>query len=183
MKKEDAISKLQSASGINAGAEGSEAVFSADLFGYAAQAASKVLLQNWESALSDGCTHNLVADIDKVIDAMRQFKAAAQATLPLQNGGNGTPQERPVEQPDACKMKVSLDGGETFVNVLDGVRVIYEGMMIPGEDGCGELHVNLTHEGIITDVWATREYPLDHNIGTSSEMTDDIICRLVEENE
>jgi hypothetical protein len=78
-------------------------------------------------------------------------------------------------------MKVSLDGGETFVEAPNGVRVVYENVDVPGEDESGEVHVNLTHEGIITDVWVSRVESLDHNIGTSSSTVDEIVERLVDE--
>lgn len=76
-------------------------------------------------------------------------------------------------------IKISLDGGRTFVDAPEGVRVIYDEVMIPGEDSSGELHLNLTHEGVISDLWTTRDEPIDHNIGTSSEMLDDLVFRLV----
>lgn len=78
-------------------------------------------------------------------------------------------------------MKVSLDGGVTWQPALEGVRLIYEDVYIDGEDGCGEVHINATHEGLITDIWTTRDEPLDHNIGTRSEMIGDIVSQLVEE--
>lgn len=78
--------------------------------------------------------------------------------------------------------QVSLDGGETYQNAPNGVRLIYKRMPIP-DDGyeAGELHVNATHEGLILDVWATRKgLVLDENIGTSSQMATDIVARMVE---
>lgn len=80
-------------------------------------------------------------------------------------------------------LKFSIDGGVTFQEAPEGVRLIVEDVIVPGEDGCGELHLNATQEGLIIDVWATRDTPLDHNIGTSSEMYDDVIDRLVVESE
>jgi hypothetical protein len=81
------------------------------------------------------------------------------------------------------KIKVSLDGGATYQEAPEGVRVAYEDVDIPGEDSAGELHANFTHEGLILDVWASRNEPLDHNIGTSSETVDEIVERLVREGE
>ena len=78
--------------------------------------------------------------------------------------------------------KVSLDGGTTYQDAPEGIRVIYEVEEVPGEDGEGEVHINLTHEGIITDVWVSRESSLDHNIGTQSEGIADLVERLVEDN-
>lgn len=77
-------------------------------------------------------------------------------------------------------MKVSLDGGVTFVEATNGVRIIYEAVDVPGEDELGEVHVNATSEGLIVDVWVSREESLGHNIGTSSELIGDIAYRLVE---
>lgn len=78
-------------------------------------------------------------------------------------------------------MKVSLDGGKTFVEVTEGVRVVYEGVMVPGEDSPGELHLNLTQEGVVSDLWASREEQLDHNLGTSSQLVEDLVERLVDD--
>lgn len=78
-------------------------------------------------------------------------------------------------------MMVSLDGGVTYIPAPSGVRIIYGDVMIDGEDGRGEVHVNATHEGIVTDIWTSREGE-DHNIGTDSVFIDDIVARLVEEN-
>ena len=81
-------------------------------------------------------------------------------------------------------LKVSLDGGDTYVDAPNGVRVIYTDMMIIGEEEGGEIHVNLTQEGIITDLWqhgvceGPGSSPTDFNVGTSAEPIDDIICRL-----
>lgn len=60
-----------------------------DLRGYAARDAAKVLLVNWEDAIADGNKDNLVADIDLVIDYLRQFQREARTNLPLVNGGLG----------------------------------------------------------------------------------------------
>lgn len=79
-----------------------------------------------------------------------------------------------------CLMKVSIDGGDVFLPAPDGVRVIYDGVAIPGEDGMGQAHVNLTGEGLILDVWTTREAPLDHNIATSSRTIEEVVSEMVE---
>lgn len=79
------------------------------------------------------------------------------------------------------QMLVSLDGGQTFVPVTDGVRICYKNVNVPGEDEAGELHLNATTEGLISDLWVSREEHLDHNLGTSSEMVDDLIERLVDD--
>ena len=74
------------------------------------------------------------------------------------------------------RMKVSLDGGKTFVEIINEVRVIYEQIDVPGEAARGELHVTLTHEGIISDVWVE---PRDQNIGTHSSTVDEWVEKLV----
>ncbi len=79
------------------------------------------------------------------------------------------------------KIKVSLDGGITFVEAKEGVRVAIENVDVPGEGQRGEVHINVTHEGVITDVWVTREESLDHNIGTRAEMLNDMVDDLVAE--
>lgn len=77
-------------------------------------------------------------------------------------------------------MKVSLDGGVTFHEALEGVRIVLPGVQVPGEDDLGELHINVTEEGIVQDVWASREDQLDHNIGTRSQTHDEAIEAMVE---
>lgn len=78
-------------------------------------------------------------------------------------------------------MEVSLDGGVTWVAVKEGVRVVYRHLFIPGEDGRGELQVNLTSEGIVKDVWVEKGdgYP---NIATSSVTVDEILLQMVEDD-
>lgn len=78
-------------------------------------------------------------------------------------------------------MKYSIDGGLTYQEAPEGVRVVLEDVMVPGEDD-GQLHINLTNEGIISDIWVTRDEPLDHNLGTSSQMYDDMMEAMIEEN-
>ena len=76
---------------------------------------------------------------------------------------------------------VSLDGGLTFIPVDQGVRVHLERVDVPGEDERGELQINLSNEGIVFDVWVSRDDTLDHNIGTSSKAIDELVADLVEE--
>lgn len=86
------------------------------------------------------------------------------------------------EQVDMTDMKVSTDGGLTYRLAPHGVRIIYEKVAVPGEDELGQVHINATSEGIITDVWVTRKEHLDHNIGTSHDTAEGIASDLVEEN-
>lgn len=76
-------------------------------------------------------------------------------------------------------MEVSLDGGQTWAAVKEGVRVTYRNLFIPGEDARGELQVNCTFEGIVKDVWVEKGdgYP---NIATSSVTVDEIVSQMVE---
>ena len=78
---------------------------------------------------------------------------------------------------------VSLDDGVSFVPAPAGVRIIWSSVLIDGDDGFGEVHVNATQEGLITDIWTTRNTSLDHNIGTDSVLIEDIVSRLVAEND
>ena len=88
----------------------------------------------------------------------------------------------------AGNMMVSLDGGTTFQPAPEGVRIAYQKVMVDGEDGRGELVINATHEGLITDLWVHRDEPevsmadYNHNIGTDCVMIEDIVSRLIEEN-
>lgn len=90
---------------------------------------------------------------------------------------------------------VSLDGGKTWVEAKDGVRVIVDDLplsnpaMVYDSETGGQLVFNFTSEGLITDVWADEvvvDDPLqkaDKNLGTESAMYDDIIERLIEGNQ
>jgi hypothetical protein len=69
-------------------------------------------------------------------------------------------------------MKVSLDGGETFIDAPAGVRVVYENVDTPDFE-TGEVHVNMTDEGIIVDVWARHT-----NVGTDSETVGELVDRV-----
>lgn len=86
------------------------------------------------------------------------------------------------------KMAVSMDGGVSYQPATEGVRIIYRDVLIDGEDARGEVHINATHEGLVTDIWVNGECdgpgtaPTDHNIGTSAMRLEDIVSRLVEEN-
>lgn len=88
------------------------------------------------------------------------------------------------EQPSECNLLVSLDGGVTYQPAPNGVRLVYVDVPVPGEerDEEGELHINATSEGLVSDIWVTREEPHDHNLATDSEMVDAIVSRLTELN-
>lgn len=79
------------------------------------------------------------------------------------------------------KMQVSTDGGVTWVDA-DNVRVTYDEVDVPGEDSQGQVLFNFTEEGLITDIWVSREEHLDHNIATSSVMLADLVSDMVEED-
>ena len=77
----------------------------------------------------------------------------------------------------------SIDNGITWLPMPDNLRVIISNLDIPGEDDPhGELHFNFTTEGLILDVWCDRGEEENHNAGTSSEMYQGIVDRLVEDN-
>lgn len=82
--------------------------------------------------------------------------------------------------PDSdASLLFSLDGGQSYLPAPSGVRMIYRNIEIDGESGLGELHLNATHEGLITDIWTSREEHLDHNIATDSQLVSEIVTRLV----
>ena len=98
--------------------------------------------------------------------------------------------ENPLPRKTATgNIMVSLDGGTTFQSAPEGVRIAYQKLMVDGEDGRGELVINATHEGLITDLWVHRDEPgvslsdFNHNIGTDCVMVEDIVSQLIEEND
>lgn len=88
-----------------------------------------------------------------------------------------------VSTPVEKTILVSLDAGKTFIPAANGVQIVFKGVIIDGEDGRGELHLNVSNCRITTDIWTTREEPLDHNIGSDRVDIDDIVARLVSEND
>jgi hypothetical protein len=95
-------------------------------------------------------------------------------------------------------MKYSLDGGRTYQDVgNDGIRVIIDDLTVDCEvdgktpnDGTGELHINITEEGIVQDVWVPRDIdenwtpddPEEANVGTSSQTIDEVVEQLVRDS-
>lgn len=69
-------------------------------------------------------------------------------------------------------MKVIIDGVEH--DVKNDVKVIYEDM---GPVGGDQLHITLTHEGVVTDVTDGEDV-----IGTSSIETEDVYETLMSGN-
>jgi hypothetical protein len=58
-----------------------------DLTSYAARDAAKVLLGNWQDALTDGSKDDLLLDVDRVIARLQRFREEAAKHLPVVNGG------------------------------------------------------------------------------------------------
>lgn len=82
---------------------------------------------------------------------------------------------------DSATLMVSLDGGQTFIPAPSGVRLIYKNVLVPAEEELGELHINATSEGLISDLWVSRDEELDHNLGTKSLLIDDLVEQLVDD--
>lgn len=85
-------------------------------------------------------------------------------------------------------MAVSLDGGEFWQPAPQGVRVSWNGLSITDDpdDEAGELLLNCTHEGIITDVIESGLWREDHQdevIATDCFLVDDIVARLLDTKE
>lgn len=73
-------------------------------------------------------------------------------------------------------MQVSLDGGETFLPAREGVRVIVQGQ--ESESGPVDVHFNLTHEGVVTDLWAG-----DAHVSTEAVPYDETVSRLYDDSD
>jgi len=77
-------------------------------------------------------------------------------------------------------MKVSVDGGLSYIEASSGVRVIYEDVAIGDESHCGELHLNATSEGVIWDLYAGRLGRTNQSIlGTNCSPMDAIVFDLL----
>lgn len=89
---------------------------------------------------------------------------------------------RPALPVSNVDMEFSVDGGETFHAAPEGVRLSIK-TTVPGDDDEeGLLTINVTHEGIISDLWVSRDDHLDHNLGTKAEGFDDLLVQLANQN-
>lgn len=143
----------------------------ASIESHAMVAAITDMMPHWKSHLADGESPEiLVTDLKALEGKVREFRKLLEESLGLDS---------------TSTMQVSLDGGETFEPVKFDVRVSYSdvNVMMSGEDESGQVDIVLTHEGLITDVWVSREGTLDHNIGTSSQTLEDIQEELIEQND
>lgn len=137
--------------------------------GYGLVAALEEMTPHWESHIADGQHPSiLVTDLKRLEEKVRELRQIIQEF-------QGTGSEAP--------MKVSLDGGRTFEPVTGDVRVLYSNVMVDGEDEEGQMDVVLTREGIIADLWVSREGSFDHNLGTSSQTLDELQGEMVSENQ
>lgn len=78
-------------------------------------------------------------------------------------------------------LEYSLDGGQTYLPASSGVRLRFRQVDVPGEDSPGELHINASSEGIVTDLWVSRDSDLDHNLGTASQQLCDLVGDLAQQ--
>ncbi len=75
---------------------------------------------------------------------------------------------------------VSLDGGKSYQEVTNDVRIMHTHQLTLGEDCESELRMTITHEGVIGDVWT--EEAKTRNIGTSSQTIQEMIESMIEGN-
>lgn len=113
-------------------------------------------------------TRTQLTEYRRDLEALNLYATSAPAATAATNSATG--------------MKVSIDGGVTYQPAVNGVRIIYEDVAVRGENELGQLHISATREGIMTDVWVSRDEHLDHNIGCESVQVDSLVNRLVEEN-
>jgi hypothetical protein len=138
-------------------------------------------IEESDNALHIAAMHN--GDVDGYICEIN-----ANGVLTYPNSGSAPEyltrglEKKSLDFDDTTKMAVSLDGGESYQPAPNGVRILYNDQLVPGNHK-GDLHINCTNEGIIMDVWTDSTEPeTGENIGTSSETVDEIILRLVEDN-
>lgn len=79
-------------------------------------------------------------------------------------------------------MQISLDDGVTWMPAPTGVRVSLQGVDVPGEDAPGQLDYHFTREGIVVDLWVSRDGDLDHNLATGCTTYSDMVMLGIEEN-
>lgn len=121
-----------------------------------------------------------VDEINELFDRANDAWEAAKAEFFSQNSTEIAEGEAPSP---SSTMQVSLDGGVTYVPAKEGVRVIIPEMFVDGEDEPGELHMNLSEESLIWDVWVSRDEHLDHNIGTRGDLISEMVTLMVADND
>ena len=120
--------------------------------------------------------------LDNVDASLKSLRSVADAVCGSTLMGSIEIEEK--TEVDLHGVLVSLDDGKTYQPVIDNVRLIYPiEEELPGEDCNGELHINLTHEGIIMDVWTNEGEPgEDRNLATRSQTLDEIVAELMEDD-
>ncbi len=63
----------------------------------------------------------------------------------------------------------------------ESATIVWENLDVPGENLGGKLHIKVNPDGIVRDVWVSRESGLDHNIGGDWATVYDLVHTLVEE--
>lgn len=83
---------------------------------------------------------------------------------------------QPAQTDDSSgSLTFSVDGGITWNQAPDGVRVIHK--TTDANDDKVEIQINPTHEGVITDIWHVNDE--SGPIATEASQYDDIVARLV----
>lgn len=125
-------------------------------------------LDQYEMILFDG--GNLDGDMWKHLYMPKQLeeKLIGEFRLPK-------PKRAVVE--DRVSISVSLDGGQTYQDAPEGVRVLYGNVYLGDDEPRGELYVNASHEGLIMDLWTQ---PGDEHLGTQAQMLEDLVADLNE---
>jgi hypothetical protein len=68
----------------------------------------------------------------------------------------------------------TTDDGETWVDCQNGIRVLIEGVCLPGEEEDGDLVFNFKNERVITDTWNVE----GRNLGTASQTYEETVNNL-----
>lgn len=109
----------------------------------------------------ESCTYSLPMSCGQDATWIHEKQVSDLATIPA--------------LPDSA-IAISLDGGRTVLDAPEGARVYFKNIT-PGDLGAGlaELHLNVTHEGMIVDLYDTNGI----NLGTRAEFIDDLVADLV----
>lgn len=140
-----------------------EAAQEGSIESYGVMAALEEMIPHWKSHLKDGNNPAIMAtDLLAVEQKLREVRCLIEDHFGVKREGT----------------RISLDNGQTSIPVTQGVRVYVEDILVDGEEDSGALDFNFTEEGVITDLWVSREDTLDHNLGTESETYEEIQHRL-----
>jgi hypothetical protein len=113
----DKDAQLQLAALLQLRGSGGKPIFTAELSGYAAQAAAKELVASWHDALSEASPDDLIGDLDDAIKLLIEFREHAATILPAANVHETMAETGRVTHEAGCR-SADVEGARQFFSEL-----------------------------------------------------------------